>query len=199
MRIRIDNTLRRIFYRRRVTRGFIAIVSLLFSMAVYSQEEATTSILELSPGIGYYNFDADRHLDNEPMVAMGFGLHTLSRRWAFILNYSALRTTRNENGLSQIVAVKKYHVDAYRFFNTARHLRPYVVGGIGGIDLDSDDNVRNDNQDLLNAGLGLYYRITPKWSVRGDWRIFAVYSDNYVDNALTLTLGFRLKEGEHGD
>ena len=198
MRIPIDNTLRPMVNRRRVTRGFIAIVFLLFSMAAYSEEQVTTSILELSPGIGYYNFDADRNLDNEPMVAMGFGMF-VSRRWAFILNYSALRTTRNENGLSQIVAVKKYHLDAYRFFNTEHHLRPYLVGGIGGMDLDSDDNVRNDNQDVANAGVGLYYRITPKWSVRGDWRMFAVYSDNYIDNALTLTLGFRLKEGEHGD
>jgi opacity protein-like surface antigen len=167
-------------------------------MAVCGEEVATTSILELSPGIGYYNFDADRHLENKPMAAMGFGMH-LSRRWAVLLDYSRLKTTRTEGGVRMGVDVKKYHLDVYRFFNTERRLRPYVVAGIGVMDLDSDDDVRNENEDLLNAGLGLYYRITPNWSVRGDWRIFDAYSDKYNDDALTVTLGYRLKEGESGD
>lgn len=181
-----------------VASRFTAVVLLLYSMVAFGDDNVTTSIIELSPGIGYYNFDADRHLDNEPMVTMGFGIF-LSRRWAALLNYSALRTTRNENGTSQTVAVKNYHFDFYRFFNVDHHLRPYVVAGIGGMDLDSDDNVRNDNQDVATAGLGLYYRITPKWSLRGDWRVFAAYSDNYTDNALAVTLGYRFKKGESGD
>ena len=54
------------------------------------------------------------------------------------------------------------------------------------------------NETQWNGGLGLSYRITPKWFLRGDGRVFYSDSSGNTDYAYTLTLGFRLKEGEHG-
>ena len=101
------------------------------------------------------------------------------------------------NGVKQKVDMQKYHVDVHRFFNTEKHLRPYLVAGFGQMDLISEDIKTNEN--MFNAGFGLYYRMTPAWSLRTDVRIYADRGNDYKDNALELTLGYRFNGGERGD
>ena len=50
------------------------------------------------------------------------------------------------------VYMQKYHVDAYRFFKTEKHLRPYLVAGFGQMDLVADGEKINKN--MLNAVSG---------------------------------------------
>ncbi|WP_455204669.1 outer membrane beta-barrel protein, partial [Kaarinaea lacus] len=148
-----------------VQRLILSIFLLLLSVTATAKDEITTDIIELSVGLGYYNFDSTRNFNDEPMGAAGLGLF-FSRRWAAILNYSTLNTKRNFNdGTSEKVDMRKYHVDVYRFFNVKRRWRPYGVIGFGGMDLFSESKKKN-KEDQWNAGLGLYYRIVPKWSLR---------------------------------
>jgi len=175
---------------------YFFILLLLLPVVAQGEDAITTDIIEISLGIGYYNFDEDRHLDDSGMVAIGLGLH-FSRRWAFLLNYAASDTTKNENGVSKSVDMQKYNADLYRFFNTEKHIRPYLVAGFGQMDLISEGE--DINKNMLNAGAGLYYRITPSWSVRGDARVCANTDHEYTDNALTITFGYRFNGGEKGD
>lgn len=171
------------------------ILLLLLPVGAQCEDAITTDIIEISFGIGYYNFDDDRYLDDSEMAAVGLGLH-FSRHWAFLLNYSASDTTKNVNGISKHVDMQKYHVDVYRFFNTENRIRPYLVAGFGQMDLISEGE--DINKNMLNAGAGLYYRITPSWSIRGDARVFANTNHEYTDNALTVTFGYRFNGGERG-
>jgi hypothetical protein len=182
---------------KNIHRHLLCFLLLLFLTATaYGEDYLTTHIVEISPGIGYYNFDDGRNLDSSAMEAVGLGLH-LSRRWAVIFQFSSFDTIKNVNGFSQTVDMQKYHVDVHRFFNTEKHLRPYLVLGYGEMDLVSESEKSNEN--MFNGGVGLHYRITPSWSIRTDVRIFTNQKSNYNDNALTLTLAYRFSGGERGD
>lgn len=169
---------------------------LMLSVTAHSEHEITTDIIEISPGIGYYHFDDDRNIDDAAMIAVGLGLH-LSRRWAVLFHYSALDTTPTINGTSQNIDMEKYHADVHCYFNTEKSFRPYLVAGFGQMDLVSE--VNKSNQNMFNAGFGLAYKMTPSWSVRADARIFSSTDNDYHDDALTLTLGYRFNGGEKGD
>jgi len=182
---------------QKIKHHFSGFLLLLFLPAtLHAEDIVTTDIIEISAGIGYYDFDADRNLDDSAMASMGLGLY-FSRSWAMLLNYSALNTDGEVNGISEHYDVQKYHVDVYRFFNTENLLRPYIVAGFGQMDLISPSE--DINKNMLNAGAGLYYRMTPAWSLRTDVRVFANTNHDYKDNALTLTLGYRFNGGEKGD
>ena len=173
----------------------LGILLLLFSVTANAKDEITTSILEFSVNLGYTQFDSDRQLEDTGILGWGFGLH-FSRRWAALLNYTANNTKRTGSQAGEEVDGQKYHADVYRFFNTQHRLRPYIVAGFGGADIISEGDKRNETQ--WNGGLGLSFRITPKWFLRGDARVFYNPSGDNTDYAYMMALGFRFKEGERG-
>ena len=169
---------------------------LLVSFPTYAKDIVDRSIIELSPGLGYYTFDSERNLTDTEMAGMGFGIH-FSRRWATILNYTASNPEGTGSIAGEQVDMQNFHVDIYRYFNIKQPLRPYVVAGLGRMNIVYEGYDDWDTQ--WNGGLGLSYRITPKWFVRGDGRILYTQSGHYTDYAYMLQLVFRLLEGEHGD
>ena len=156
-------------------------------------EEVTASIVELSGGVGYYNFDPARKLDDAAMASIGLGLH-FSRRWAVLLHYAALNSTLHTEPHSQKVDVQKYQIDVHRFFNTQARLRPYLVGGFGQMDVIYDGYQSNENR--YNLGAGLAWKMTSSWTVRADIRSYLDRFSNYNENAFTLTFGYRFYGGE---
>lgn len=167
---------------------YFLISLLLLPVTAFAAGEVTRNIIEISPGIGYYNFDDDRNIEDEAMVSLGLGLQ-FSRRWLALLNYSVLKvdTARPK------AIIQKYHVDAHYFFNTKSAFRPYLVAGFGQLDID--DGV-SDLKNMINTGLGISYKITPSWFVRTDARIFHSTNGDFQDNTLTLTFGYRFSGGE---
>jgi len=93
--------------------------------------------------------------------------------------------------------VQKYHIDGMYFFNAESRWRPYVVFGYGQIDFDSDKGNDSDENNV-NSGVGLYYRLTPKWSLRADFRNFYSLDEDYHDQTFMMTVGYRVGEGESG-
>jgi len=177
---------------RNIRQQFLILLLLLPSAAAFAENEITTSIAEISPGIGYYNFDDERTTEDTAMATIGLGLQ-FSRRWLMLLHYSALKY----DSARPKVTIQKYHVDGHFFFNTKNAFRPYVVAGFG--ELDIDDEGFKSKKTMLNAGLGISYKMTPTWFVRTDARIFQSTNGDFQDNALTLTLGYRFGGGEKAD
>ena len=171
-------------------------LALLFSVPAFAGNEVTRDIIEVSPGIGYYNFDDDRNIDDAAMASLGLGLY-FSRHWAALLHYSSLNTSTNGSAASQHVDMEKYHLDVHYFFNIENAFRPYLVAGFGQMDLISEGIKTNKN--MYNAGAGVSYKITPAWFIRSDARIFANTDSSYRDTALTLTLGYRFSGGEKAE
>ncbi len=169
---------------------FCLLLSLQFTaLPAFAEDRVTSNIVEISTGIGHYNFSDDRNLDNEAMLNAGLGLQ-FSRRWLMLLHYSALKYDSDRPK----VLIQKYHVDAHYFFNTEDVFRPYIVAGFG--QLDVDDGVSDSNENMFNAGFGLSYKIAPPWFIRGDIRAFSSTDGDYNENAITLTLGYRFSGGE---
>ena len=174
---------------RGIQQKILILLLLLSSVTAYADDEITRHIIEISPGIGYYNFDDDRNLEDEAMATVGLGLQ-FSRRWLMLLHYSALKY----DSARPKVVVQKYHVDAHYFFNTENVLRPYLVAGFGQLDIE--DAGIESNKNMFNTGFGISYKITPSWFVRTDARVFHSTNGDFNDNALTLTLGYRFSGGE---
>lgn len=65
--------------------------------------------------------------------------------------------------------------------------------------MELDSKGGDIKNDMFNAGFGLSYKITPSWFVRTDARIFSGTNNDYQDNAVTLTLGYRFNGGEKAD
>ena len=177
---------------RGIRQQFLILLLLLPSASTFADDEVTRDIIEISAGIGYYNFDDDRNIDDTAMVNAGLGLQ-FSRRWLMLLQYSALKYDSDRPK----VVMQKYHVDAHYFFNTENTFRPYVVVGFGEFDID--DAGIESTKNMFNAGLGISYKITPSWFVRTDARIFQSTNGDFQDNALTLTLAYRFSGGEKSE
>ena len=168
---------------------FLVLLLMLLSATACAGDEVTRNIIEISPGIGYYNYDDDRNIEDTAMATVGLGLQ-FSRRWLMLLHYSALKY----DSARPKVVIQKYHVDAHYFFNTEKALRPYVVAGFGQLDIEDEDVTSNEN--MINAGLGISYKMSPSWFVRTDARVFVDTDNSYQDSAVTLTLVYRLGGGE---
>ena len=169
---------------------YVLILSIvLLPATAFSRDDISTNIIEISPGIGYYDFDDERNLEDTAMATIGLGLQ-FSRRWLALLHYSAI----DYDSERPKVVIQKYHVDAHYLFNTENALRPYVVAGFGQIDID--DAGIESNKNTFNAGFGISYKLTPSWFVRTDARVFAQTDGDYTDNAYTLTLAYRFSGGE---
>lgn len=168
---------------------FYLVLLLLQPIGAYAAGEVTNNIVEISPGVGYYNFDDDRNLEDEAMATIGLGLQ-FSRRWLMLLHYSALKY----DSARPKVVIQKYHVDTHYFFNPESVFRPYLVAGFGQLDIE--DAGIESNKNMINAGLGISYKITPSWLVRTDARLFHITNGDFNDNALTFTLGYRFSGGK---
>ena len=172
-----------------IQRYLCACLFLLLPITAHAESDITRDIIEISGGMGYYNFDDDRNFEDEAMAAVGLGLQ-FSRHWLMLLHYSALKY----DSARPKVVMQKYHVDAHYFFNTKNAFRPYIVAGFGELDIDTPDIPSTKN--MFNAGVGVSYKITPSWFVRTDVRIFQSTNGDFQDNALTLTLAYRFSGGE---
>ena len=174
---------------------------LFFTAAMTSNasfaEEVTNSIIEFSPSVGYVSFDSKRNLDDEVFGGMGLGLH-FSPSFAALLHYSTLDSELSSTSGSANIDIQKYHIDGMYFFNAESRWRPYVVFGYGQIDFDSDKGNDSDENNV-NSGIGLYYRVTPKWSIRTDVRNFYSLDDSYNDQTFMMTVGYRIDEGERSE
>ncbi len=173
---------------------------LLFTVFITSStsfaEEVTTSIIEFSPNVGYVSFDSERNLNDAVFGGMGLGMN-FSRKFSALLNYSRLDSELSGIPGPSNIDIQKYHIDGMYFFNAEGRWRPYVVFGFGQIDFDND-NGKDSDETNVNSGVGLYYRLTPKWSLRADMRDFYSLDESYHDQTYMMTLGYRLGKGESG-
>lgn len=159
-------------------------------------EEATTHIIEVSPGIGYFSFDADRGIEDGAFWGLGLGLH-FSRRWASVFQYSRIESETDDADMKRLNSIT-YHLDVYRFFNTRQRARPYLVLGLGQMETRIDSEAESQERIVI-GGVGLSLRLAPKWSIRTDLRRQYSVTDEFADSRLGINLVYRFGTGESGD
>lgn len=163
--------------------------------AITAQAEITTNIIEASVSAGRFQFDNKRDVDDQTALGTALGLH-FNRRWAALLEYSVQDSDLKTPAGDTDIDVQKYHLNVYRFFNSQQSLRPYATLGYGRIDFDTDLPNGDDHEYQFNAGLGLSYKLSPQWSLRGDWRRFFSTGESRDDDNLMFTLAYRFGGGE---
>ncbi|MBY6190966.1 outer membrane beta-barrel protein [Microbulbifer agarilyticus] len=178
---------------------------LLSSGQAVSDGEGT---LNLYLNGGYYWFD-DQRLDGTPYFGfeledragggIGFG-YNVTDRWALegVYNYFSV----NVQDTFEDVEVQNYHVDLlYQFagrFCGNYDWQPYVVAGIGELRIDEDTYGYpfdwHRRQTMVNFGMGVKYRLHPRWQVRGDARGFQGVEESGLDAYVSMSIGYQWGE-----
>lgn len=179
---------------RQTTRYLVALV-FAAQWAVAEERDIDTGILELGLGGGSYWTDSGRNLEASASFGATMGLHP-TPRWAFLLSYQTFESDDTRPQGETDVEVKKYHVDAHYYFRPDQPLRPYLVGGLGEIEVigqrrkPSGSRIR-DKETLLIGGAGLSYTLSPRWAVRSELSHAYSLDERHGDNTLQFIVAYR--------
>ncbi|MCX2783798.1 outer membrane beta-barrel protein [Microbulbifer thermotolerans] len=184
----------------------VLLLSCLCSAGAWA-DLAGTATLYLNGG--KYWFDGDRldgtpfkglELENTTGGGVGYGF-MITDRWAMegVVDYFSVSV----KDIDEKVDVYNYHLDLfYQFggqFCGNFCWQPYVAFGAGEIRVDFDDSADNtydwhDRQTMVNLGLGVKYRLGPRWQARADARAFQGVEEGGLDGFVSLAIGYQWSE-----
>lgn len=159
--------------------------------AASAQVEAGTATV--TPFLGGYTFEGGQHLDTMPAVGLRAG-YNFTNRVGTEAVFDFVRTdgTRSDNDTS----LYHYHMDLlYHMFPSSR-LVPFIMGGVGGVTIDSD--AINKTAVAYNYGVGVKYALTDSMQLRGEARhlIYRYGGGTYNNAEYGIGLGFIFGGGE---
>jgi opacity protein-like surface antigen len=175
---------------------YLALVCLLGVQCTSAQDrEIDTGIIEIGLTGGYYWASSSRNLDDAASLGAAMGLHP-TKNWAFLLSFQTFKTDDTRANGESDVEIKKYHIDSHYYFRADHRLRPYLVGGLGEIEvkgqrLGPGGGKETDKETLLIGGAGLSYTLTPRWSLRGELSHAYSLDESQGDNTLQFTVAYR--------
>ncbi|UZE95469.1 OmpA family protein [Alkalimarinus alittae] len=136
------------------------------------------------PSIGYFLLDDNRNTDNAPTASFAAG-YQFNNRFSTEASYGILKTESNTTG--QDIDGTLYHVDAIYHLNDDDTVQPYVLAGIGNMDMDMPGS-ENDDETSYNAGAGFKRHITENLSLRAEARMFYGNDSNNKDALINFGL-----------
>ena len=142
---------------------------------------------ELTGGLGYQWFDADRELDDSSNIHLGAG-YVVNPNWTLEAMASEFSTDSN-NPANMDVDGEYYHLDALYHFDKSGNWQPYAVLGAGHASQSPDIGDDND-ETLINAGLGLKRKMSDNWVARGDFRLLNSLDHEQLDYAVNFSLSY---------
>lgn len=145
----------------------------------------------INPQLGYYLFDDKRDLENESFVGLGLG-YQFDSPWAVELNYlKGEAEIQDAPPGTADVDFDQYRLDALYHFGDQDGVQPYLAGGIGDMNFETD-GAPDADETFLNFGGGLKGYLTKGLSLRVDARTFVGLDDETKDFAVTLGLNYLL-------
>jgi len=170
----------------------IALGATLLAGSVTANAETPTGFYA-GPTVGYFFFDDETSNNAEDGVYYGLGLgYQISKNFAIELNYSRLGSEMTnsllDNDRIPRVAGQDLDLDLFRvdgIFNLdfASAWAPYLAIGYARFEQDPQFG---DDDDMINAGLGIRRALTPAISLRADARAFYNFDNEEVDYAANL-------------
>lgn len=148
----------------------------------YAQQDHQTDIF-VNAGKVYFS---DIDLDDSAIWGVNVGF-VLNPNWT--LEAAISRFDTEVEGTSFDIEGTQYRLDALYHFDTSSAWRPFVAFGVGDETLDADGF--DDNDTMLNIGVGLKRDLGDRWQFRTDLRNFNSLDDEYNELALTVGLGYR--------
>ncbi|MGD8174926.1 OmpA family protein [Marinimicrobium sp. ARAG 43.8] len=160
----------------------------LATVPIAQAQEYSQPKFELFGGIGRTLFD--EQIEDSTHYNLGLGMN-LNERWA--LELMATRFDTEWNGGAPDVDGEQYRLDAlYHLGDAGDRARPYLAFGIGDQELESVAYAPRSsiNDTLINAGLGVKYRLAERWQWRTDMRVFNNLDAEDTDFAITTGISF---------
>ncbi len=153
----------------------------------------------VGPTVGYFFFDDETSNKADDGVYYGLGLgYQISKNFAIELNYSRLgseiinpfnngNTLTDNDGVLRAVGqdldLDMFRVDGIFNLDFASAWAPYLAVGYARFEQDPQFG---DDDDMINAGLGIRRALTPAISLRADARAFYNFDNEEVDYAANL-------------
>ncbi|MFD2229391.1 OmpA family protein [Alkalimarinus sediminis] len=159
-------------------------IALLAATAPSVNAEELDSGFYIFPSIGYFLLDDDRNADNTATASFAVG-YQFNNRFSTEAAYGIFDTESNVTGKD--IDGSYYHVDAVYHLNDDDTLQPYVLAGIGNMDLGIP-NSENDAETSYNAGAGFKRHLTENLSLRAEARMFYGNDSNNKDALLNFGL-----------
>ncbi len=154
---------------------------------------ATPTGFYAGPTVGYFFFDDKTSNNAEDGVYYGLGLgYQISKNFAIELNYARLGTEITNSLLDndqiprvtgQNLDLDMFRVDGIFNLDFASGWAPYLAVGYARFEQDPQFG---DDDDMINAGLGIRRALTPAISLRADARAFYNFDNEEVDYAANL-------------
>lgn len=136
--------------------------------------------ISLIPGVGYYNFDTERQLDDATAPSIGLQ-YLFGKNIAIEANYSESDVDA-KNSINEF-DWQHTRIDAfYNFTGINNKIIPYLVAGAGEA-VTELNNAPDADETLLNAGAGVKFLVGSGFSVVADLRAV-----NSIDNEQTSGL-----------
>jgi OOP family OmpA-OmpF porin len=163
----------------RTLRGFLAIcIVAAFWVTGSVHAGQWDEAFSVSPLIGYHVFEGDQNVDNQANGGLALG-YNITKRWAVELDARYTPTEVDDSGGD--LDIWTIGLNALYHFNPNGEFVPYVVGGFGGMTFDAE-NYHDDEDYMMNWGLGAKYFITKNTALRLDARqVIDFHSDRDYD------------------
>ena len=146
--------------------------------------EEVDSGFYIFPSIGYFFLDSDRDADDAPAVTFAAG-YQFNNRFATEAAYGIFSSESEITGKD--IDGSYYHIDGLYHLSDSNTLTPFIVAGIGNMDLDTEGS-ENDDETSYNAGLGVKHDLTNQLSIRTEARMFYGNDSNNKDTLLNVGL-----------
>lgn len=165
---------------KKLLSGFALVAATLPSV----NAEELDSGFYLFPSIGYFLLDDNRNTDNGPTASLAVG-YQFNNQFSTEASYGIIKTESNANGKD--LDGTRYHVDAIYHLNDDDTVQPYVLAGVGNMDMDMP-GTENDDETSYNAGAGFKRHITENLSLRAEARMFYGNDSNNKDALVNFGL-----------
>lgn len=165
----------------------------LDSIPVYSAntgDPVDYSMISLGFGFGHVYLDDVWQLDNNFTAGFEIGMH-FGRRFSAHLSFA--RGYLDDKRSGENIPYENYSLNAQYYFNTDEDFRPFVVAGFGKQLRDQD---RDLDAFVVQAGLGVYHKISNNWALQADWRAYHSTRFDSTDQTTNLTVMYRFGKGE---
>ena len=181
--------------RKIIEQTVLSIIITFFLVCNVSAVPNRTGVFFLTPSIGYYQFDRKWHLESQtmPVLNVGYGLSDHVSAELLLANISSKQTF----GTKHSVEGSFYLLDGLYHFRVSRKAQPYVLAGVGLINVYPHAETEISLQTSLNVGGGLEYLFSDKIALRADVR--DVYTPPGDKQDLFVLFGVSFLFGNHSE
>lgn len=172
----------------------LALATLTVPLLTHAQQEEQGRVY-INPAVGIIDWDGETNLDNETYWQLGAEVR-MTDQLGMEVKYGASSSVDFDDGSPGDVDFSNFGVDMLYYlgrFGANSAWEPYLAAGVGHGEYDVSGGDRNE-QTFGNAGFGVRYHMSDKWSLRADARALNSFDEEETHGVYTLGISYALGE-----